>query len=196
MPQGRVKPDETGGRRAECAQGGSRSAAERRGSGGFAGKRRGSAVPPLALQRPSAFLRLHHVEPGTDWHAWRSAGGAVNQNCGWWTLSPMATEIEAQTVRWIAEFIGYGGLPRPSGQAATAGLLVSGGNMANFVCFLAARTAKAGLGYSQEWGCGTAMRRWSCMRQRKPTRGFRKRPTSSGSAPMRSAGSPSMSISV
>ena len=69
---------------------------------------------------------------------------AVNQNCGAWTLSPMATEIEAQTVRWIAEFIGYGGLPRHSGQAATAGLLVSGGNMANFVCFLAARTAKAG----------------------------------------------------
>jgi aromatic-L-amino-acid decarboxylase len=59
---------------------------------------------------------------------------AVNQNCGGWTLSPMATEIEAQTVRWIAEFIGF-----PQGN----GLLVSGGNMANFVCFLAARTAKA-----------------------------------------------------
>ena len=61
---------------------------------------------------------------------------AVNQNCGSWTLSPMATEIEAQTVRWIAEFIGF--------PAGSGGLLVSGGNMANFVCFLAARTAKAG----------------------------------------------------
>jgi aromatic-L-amino-acid/L-tryptophan decarboxylase len=61
---------------------------------------------------------------------------AVNSNCGSWTLAPMATEIEAQTVRWIAEFIGY-----PS---TCGGLLVSGGNMANFVCFLAARTAKAG----------------------------------------------------
>jgi aromatic-L-amino-acid/L-tryptophan decarboxylase len=60
---------------------------------------------------------------------------AVNQNCGSWNLSPLATEIEAQTVRWIAEFVGY-----PPGK----GLLVSGGNMANFVCFLAARTAKAG----------------------------------------------------
>ena len=58
---------------------------------------------------------------------------AVNQNCGSWTLSPMATEIEAQTGRWIADFIGFQG----------EGLLVSGGNMANFVCFLAARTAKA-----------------------------------------------------
>jgi glutamate/tyrosine decarboxylase-like PLP-dependent enzyme len=60
---------------------------------------------------------------------------AVNQNVGAWRLSPMATEIEAQTVRWIAELIGY---PVDCG-----GLLVSGGNMANFVCFLAARSAKA-----------------------------------------------------
>ncbi|MEZ4864228.1 MAG: aminotransferase class V-fold PLP-dependent enzyme [Caldilineaceae bacterium] len=60
---------------------------------------------------------------------------AVNPNVGAFTLSPMATEIEAQTVRWIADLIGY---PRNAG-----GLLVSGGNMANFVCFLAARKAKA-----------------------------------------------------
>jgi aromatic-L-amino-acid decarboxylase len=61
---------------------------------------------------------------------------AVNQNCGTFALAPMATEIEAQTVRWIAEFIGF--------PAKAGGLLVSGGNMANFVGFLAARTAKAG----------------------------------------------------
>jgi glutamate/tyrosine decarboxylase-like PLP-dependent enzyme len=60
---------------------------------------------------------------------------AVNPNVGGWTLSPAATEIESQTVRWIAEFIGY---PTDCG-----GLLVSGGNMANFVCFLAARTTQA-----------------------------------------------------
>jgi aromatic-L-amino-acid/L-tryptophan decarboxylase len=71
--------------------------------------------------------------------------GAVNQNCGSWTLSPMATEIEAQTIRWIAELVGYAGLPRRSGETAkVGGLLVSGGNMANFVGFLAARAAKAG----------------------------------------------------
>jgi glutamate/tyrosine decarboxylase-like PLP-dependent enzyme len=62
---------------------------------------------------------------------------AVNQNCGSWSLSPMAAEIEAQTVRWICELIGF-----PS-KEGSPGLLVSGGNMANFVCFLAARTAKA-----------------------------------------------------
>jgi glutamate/tyrosine decarboxylase-like PLP-dependent enzyme len=60
---------------------------------------------------------------------------AVNQNVGAWRLSPIATEIEAQTIRWIAELIGY---PTDAG-----GLLTSGGNMANFVCFLAARTAKS-----------------------------------------------------
>jgi aromatic-L-amino-acid/L-tryptophan decarboxylase len=59
---------------------------------------------------------------------------AVNQNVAAAAVAPMATEIEAQTVRWIAELIGY---PTDCG-----GLLVSGGNMANFVGFLAARKAK------------------------------------------------------
>jgi aromatic-L-amino-acid/L-tryptophan decarboxylase len=59
----------------------------------------------------------------------------VNPNVGAWLLSPMASEIEAQTVRWIAELLSY---PSDCG-----GLFVSGGNMANIVCFLAARQAKA-----------------------------------------------------
>ena len=60
---------------------------------------------------------------------------ALNQNVGAWTLSPGATEIEVQVVRWIAAFLGY--------PAGAGGLLVSGGNMANLVCLLAARAAKA-----------------------------------------------------
>ena len=60
---------------------------------------------------------------------------AVNPNVGAWLGAPMGTEIEAQTVRWIAEMIGY---PTDCG-----GLLVSGGNMGNFVGFLTARKAKA-----------------------------------------------------
>src|SRR5688572_4295504 len=60
---------------------------------------------------------------------------AINANVGAWRLAPMATEIEAQTIRWLAELIGF---PRDAG-----GLLVSGGNMANFVGVLAARAAKA-----------------------------------------------------
>jgi len=31
---------------------------------------------------------------------------SLNPNCGAWSLSPMATEIELQTIRWIAQFIG------------------------------------------------------------------------------------------
>ena len=62
---------------------------------------------------------------------------AVNPNVGAWQLGPAATEIEIQTVRWLAELIGY-----PSGSDA-GGLLVSGGNMANLVGFAAARRAKA-----------------------------------------------------
>ncbi len=58
---------------------------------------------------------------------------AINSNCGAFVLSPMATEIEKQTIQWLGEFIGY-----PAG----GGIMVSGGNMANFVGFLAARKAK------------------------------------------------------
>jgi len=60
---------------------------------------------------------------------------AVNPNVGANILSPMATAIEKQTVRWLAEFIGV--------SSEYGGILVSGGNVANFTAFLAARTAKA-----------------------------------------------------
>jgi len=76
---------------------------------------------------------------------------AVNPNVGAWTLSPAATEIESQTVRWIAEFIGY--------PANCGGLLLSGGNMANFVCFLAARAAKAGWDVREQGASGDSGRR-------------------------------------
>jgi len=56
---------------------------------------------------------------------------AVNPNVGANILSPMATEIEKQTIRWLAEFIGV--------SPTYGGILVSGGNMANFTCFLNAR---------------------------------------------------------
>lgn len=60
---------------------------------------------------------------------------AVNPNVGAQILSPVATEIEKQTIKWLAEFIGL--------SPGYGGILVSGGNMANFTGFLAARTAKA-----------------------------------------------------
>ena len=61
---------------------------------------------------------------------------SVNPNCGAWSLSPVASEIEKQSVQWIADLIGY---PTTCG-----GLLVSGGNMANMVCLIAAIRAQAG----------------------------------------------------
>ncbi|HET6556724.1 MAG TPA: pyridoxal-dependent decarboxylase [Prolixibacteraceae bacterium] len=59
----------------------------------------------------------------------------VNPNLGANILSPMATAIEKQTVRWLAELIGL--------SPTYGGLMVSGGNMANLTAFLAARTTKA-----------------------------------------------------
>jgi len=59
---------------------------------------------------------------------------SVNPNVGGWILAPMASEIERQTVRWIAQFIGY---PDDAG-----GLLVSGGNMANLVGFWVGRRVR------------------------------------------------------
>ncbi len=61
----------------------------------------------------------------------------VNPNCGGFELSPAATEIERQAVQWMAELVGF-----PAGPGA--GILSSGGNMANFIAFLAARRAQTG----------------------------------------------------
>ena len=54
----------------------------------------------------------------------------------------MATAIEKQTVKWLAEFIGV--------SPSYGGILVSGGNMANFTAFLAARTAKAPKNFKED----------------------------------------------
>lgn len=75
---------------------------------------------------------------------------AVNANCGAWLLSPMASEIEAQTIRWIAEMLHY---PTDCG-----GIFVSGGNMANIVCFLAARQAKTAMNVRAKGVEGTRLR--------------------------------------
>jgi aromatic-L-amino-acid/L-tryptophan decarboxylase len=67
---------------------------------------------------------------------------AVNPNVGAQILSPIATEIEKQTIQWLAEFINV--------STSYGGILVSGGNMANFTAFLAARTAKAPKNYKED----------------------------------------------
>jgi len=64
---------------------------------------------------------------------------SVNANIGLWDLAPVASEIETQTIRWLAEFIGYADEDKDD----CGGLMVSGGNMANMLAFLAARRAKS-----------------------------------------------------
>src|SRR5260221_8052965 len=54
---------------------------------------------------------------------------AANPNVGAWILSPAATEIEAETVRWIAQLIGY--------PADCGGLLLSAGRRAHPLWLLA-----------------------------------------------------------
>jgi aromatic-L-amino-acid/L-tryptophan decarboxylase len=80
----------------------------------------------------------------------------VNPNVGAWLLSPMASEIEAQTIRWIAELLNY--------QRDCGGLFLSGGNMANLVCFLAARQAKTGWNV-RELGIGQERLRVYCSKE-------------------------------
>lgn len=75
---------------------------------------------------------------------------AVNPNLGGWPLSPIGCEIEAQTVRWIAELIGY---PADGG-----GILVSGGNLANMVGLWAARRAKTDWDVRREGNRGRPLR--------------------------------------
>ena len=111
----------------------------------------------------------------------------INANVGAWQLAPAATEIERLAIRWIADFIGF--------PTSCAGLFVSGGNMANMVCFLAARTE-----YAQTRGMGPSRARdesWMerpgspCTRPPTRTPGFKRRLSCSGSALTRFAGSTS-----
>ena len=75
----------------------------------------------------------------------------VNPNLGAWALSPMASEIEDQAVRWIAELVGF--------PAGGDGVLTSGGNVANMLGFFAARAAKAGWNVRQRGMQDAAARR-------------------------------------
>ena len=60
---------------------------------------------------------------------------ALNINVTCWRSGPAATEMELLCIRWLKEMLGY--------PADGAGLLVSGGSMANFAGIAAARSAKA-----------------------------------------------------
>jgi glutamate/tyrosine decarboxylase-like PLP-dependent enzyme len=76
------------------------------------------------------------ASPGTPVAAMGSMiAAAFNINVTGWRSGPAATEMELLCIRWIQEMLGY--------PAGGAGLLVSGGSMANFAGLAAARSAKA-----------------------------------------------------
>jgi aromatic-L-amino-acid/L-tryptophan decarboxylase len=59
---------------------------------------------------------------------------ALNENATSWRSGPAATEVEHLTIDWFKQMLGY--------PAEAAGVLVSGGSMANFAALAAARSAK------------------------------------------------------
>ncbi|MFN2637135.1 MAG: aspartate aminotransferase family protein [Gemmatimonadaceae bacterium] len=59
--------------------------------------------------------------------------GALNQSLAVWEMSPTATVIEHQIVRWLSALAGY--------KEGSGGTLTSGGTEANFTAMLAARNA-------------------------------------------------------
>lgn len=67
---------------------------------------------------------------------------ALNQNNLKWHSSPVSTELERLTMRWVAEFIGY--------SSDSAGVLLSGGSVANHNAVAVARTIKAPVNIAEE----------------------------------------------
>lgn len=72
---------------------------------------------------------------------------SLNQNNLKWHSSPISTELERLVMGWVAEFVGY---PKSS-----AGVLLSGGSVANFNCLAVARKIKAPIDISEEGAYGS-----------------------------------------
>ncbi|MEO8372367.1 MAG: pyridoxal-dependent decarboxylase [Candidatus Solibacter sp.] len=75
---------------------------------------------------------------------------AFNINLTGWRSAPAAAEMELLCLRWLREMLGY--------PLESAGLLVSGGSMANFAALAAARSAKAPGNVVREGMGGVRMR--------------------------------------
>ena len=67
---------------------------------------------------------------------------AINQNPGVWKAGPAATELERVVIRWFAEMVGY--------DRNAAGVLTSGGTMANVAAIATALHDKAGYDIADE----------------------------------------------
>jgi glutamate/tyrosine decarboxylase-like PLP-dependent enzyme len=67
---------------------------------------------------------------------------SLNQNNLKWHSSPASTELERLVMRWVATFMGY--------PTSSAGVLLSGGSVANLNCLAVARKIKAPSDISEE----------------------------------------------
>jgi aromatic-L-amino-acid decarboxylase len=76
---------------------------------------------------------------------------ALNINVTTWRSGPAATEIERTVERWLGSLIGY--------NDDAAGLLTSGGSMANLTALMIAHRAKSGAGVASQglWNLPTPM---------------------------------------
>lgn len=132
----------------------------------------GAALPlPAAGQDPAALLDaasallFEHSTLGSHprFHAYIAAApapigvlaellaAAFNANVAAWHAAPMASEMEAQTLRWLAELVGYG---VPADAALPCGLLTSGGSAGNAIAVQLA--LHGALPQAREQGLGAA----------------------------------------
>ena len=75
----------------------------------------------------------HQVSAPLPAAVWaESVIGALNQSVAVWEMSPTATVVEAQVIRWMCDLAGFG--------AGSGGTLTSGGTEATFSALLAARS--------------------------------------------------------
>lgn len=103
-----------------------------------------SGQDPESLLREAATLLFEHstLSHHPRFHGYIAASpapigmlaellaAALNANVAAWHAAPMASEIEVQTLRWLAELVGYGG---PADTALPCGLLTSGGSAGNAI---------------------------------------------------------------
>ena len=142
-----------------------------------------AAVRSLAVQRRirafSATSPRARRRSGCSAISWRPRSTRTSAR---WQLSPLATEIEAQAVRWIARADRLSReLRRAAGQRRQHGELRRASSP---------RAPPRRGGTCARKGCRAIGRRCSSTRRRKRTRGSRRPPTCPASAPTRSAGLP------
>src|SRR5690606_2160467 len=76
----------------------------------------------------------HQVSAPLPAMVWmESVIAAMNQSVAVWEMSPTATTVETQLIRWLSELVGWG--------TGAGGTLTSGGTEAIFTALLAARAA-------------------------------------------------------